>query len=70
VFSPEAPIHARIEALKQFNRDIRPLPDQAWRANPLGMLWPEMDAWFVSSSGGNGGPQASLRRPVIIIAAG
>ena len=29
VFSPEAPIHARIEALEQFNRDTRLLvPDQ------------------------------------------
>jgi hypothetical protein len=26
-----------------------------WRANPLGMLWPEIDAAFVMSGGGNGG---------------
>jgi hypothetical protein len=26
-----------------------------WRVNPLGMLWPEMDAAFVMSGGGNGG---------------
>jgi hypothetical protein len=25
VFSPDAPIHAGIEALEQFNRDTRPL---------------------------------------------
>jgi hypothetical protein len=25
-----------------------------WSANPLGMLWPEMDAAFVTSGGGNG----------------
>jgi hypothetical protein len=39
VFSPEAPSHARIEALEQFNRDTRLLvPDQAWwSANPLGI---------------------------------
>ncbi len=53
MFSPEAPNHARIEALEQFNRDTRLLVlDQAWCANPLGMLWPEMDAAFVMSGGG------------------
>jgi hypothetical protein len=44
VFSPElAPIHVRIEALEQFNRETRLLAlDQAWwSVNPLGMLWPE-----------------------------
>jgi hypothetical protein len=42
------------------------VPDQAWwRANPLGMLWPEMDAAFVMSGGGNGGPSAATRRPVV-----
>ena len=40
-----------------------------WSANPLGMLWPEMDARFVTSGGGNGGP-AAARRPVVILAAG
>jgi hypothetical protein len=51
VFSPEAPIHRRIEALEQFNRGTRlVMPDQAWwRANPLGMLWPEMGVAFVTS---------------------
>jgi hypothetical protein len=29
-----------------------------WSANPLDMIWPEMDAAFVASVGGNGG-----RRP-------
>ena len=29
-----------------------------WSADPLGMLWPEMDAVFVTSGGGNG-----TRRP-------
>jgi hypothetical protein len=66
VLSPEAPIHARIEALEQFNRNIRLLMlDQAWwRANPLGMLWREMDAAFVTSGSGNGGcqPRRSGRR--------
>jgi hypothetical protein len=55
VVSPElAPIHCWIEALEQFNRDARLLVhNQAWwRANPLGMLWPEMDAAFVTSGGG------------------
>jgi hypothetical protein len=38
VFSLEpAPIHARIEALEQLNRDIRLLvPDQAWRRDQAG----------------------------------
>jgi hypothetical protein len=44
VFSPEpAPIHRRIEAPEQFNRDTQPLVlDPArWGAHPLGALWPE-----------------------------
>jgi hypothetical protein len=41
-----------------------------WSANPLGMLWPEMDAAFATSGGGNGGPPTAARRPVVIIAAG
>jgi hypothetical protein len=73
VFLPElAPIHARIEALEQFNRDTRLLMlDQtlAESANPLGMLWLEMDAALVTSGGG-GDPPAVARRPVVIIAAG
>jgi hypothetical protein len=40
-----------------------------WRANPLGMLWPEMDAAVVSFSRCRR-PLAMARRPVIIIAAG
>jgi len=36
-----------------------------WSANPLGMLWPEMDAAFVASGGG-GSPTAA-RRPVVVI---
>jgi hypothetical protein len=41
-----------------------------WSANPLGMLWPEMDA-AVMASGGNGGgnPPAVATRPVVVIAA-
>jgi hypothetical protein len=39
-----------------------------WSANPLGKLWPEMHAAFVSS--GDGGPPAAPRRPVVVIAAG
>jgi hypothetical protein len=68
VFSPETPIHARIEALEQFNRDTRLLvPDEAWwRPNPLGMLWPETDAAFVTSGGA--GPPAAARRPVVVVA--
>jgi hypothetical protein len=38
-----------------------------WSANPLGMLWPERDAAFVTSGGG---PPAMARRTVVIIAAG
>ena len=44
VFSPEpAPIHRRMKAPEQFNRDTQPLVlDQArWSAHPLGTLWPE-----------------------------
>ena len=38
-----APIHRRIEAPEQFNRDTQPLVlDPArWSAHPLGPLWPE-----------------------------
>jgi hypothetical protein len=69
VISPEAPIHARIEAPEQFNRDTRLLvPDQAWwTANPLGMLGPEMGAAFVTSGGGDtlatprGAPESRVR---------
>jgi hypothetical protein len=39
-----------------------------WSANPLGMLWPEMDAALVTTGGG--GPPATARRPVVTIAAG
>ena len=38
-----------------------------WSANPLGMLWPEMDAALVTSGGGNGGSPVA-RRPVAITA--
>ena len=41
-----------------------------WRGNPLGMLWPEMDAAIVTAGGGNGGPPTATRWPVVIIAAG
>jgi hypothetical protein len=41
-----------------------------WSANPLGMLWPEMNAAFVTSGGGNRTPPAAVQRPVVIIAAG
>jgi hypothetical protein len=36
-----------------------------WSANPLGMLWPEMDAAFVTSGGGL---STAARRPVVVIA--
>ena len=39
-----------------------------WNANPLGLLWPEMDAALVSS--GDGGPPVTTRRPVIVTATG
>jgi hypothetical protein len=39
-----------------------------WSANPLGMLWPEMDAAFVTSGGGNSEPPAAARRTVVVIA--
>jgi hypothetical protein len=39
-----------------------------WSANPLGMLWPEIDAPFVVPGGG--GSPAMARRPVVIIATG
>jgi hypothetical protein len=39
-----------------------------WSANPLGMMWPEMDAAIVVSGGG-GDPPPVARRPVVIIAA-
>jgi hypothetical protein len=53
--------------LEPFDRDTRLLVlDQTWwSANPLGMLWPVMDAAFVMSGGGNGGPSAATRRPVV-----
>ena len=35
-----------------------------WSANPLGMLWPEVDAAFVTSGGGE--LTAAARRPVVI----
>ena len=38
-----------------------------WGANPLGMLWPEMDVAFVTWGGG---PPATTWRPVVVIAAG
>jgi hypothetical protein len=41
-----------------------------WSANPLGMLWPEMDAALVASYGRNSGPPAAARRPVVVAAAG
>ena len=39
-----------------------------WRAIPLRMLWPEMDAAFVTSVGGSAGGPAAARRPVVITA--
>ena len=43
-------VNRRIAALEQFNRDTRLLsPTKRGGApNPLGMLWPEIDAAFVS----------------------
>jgi hypothetical protein len=36
-----------------------------WSANPLGILWPEIDAALIASNGGSG-PPATLRRRVVI----
>ena len=52
VFSPEAPMHARIEALERLNRDTRLLvPAQAWwpaiRSGCSGRRW---NAAFVASA--------------------
>jgi hypothetical protein len=41
-----------------------------WSANPLGMLWPEMDAALLAGDGSGGGPPTAVRRPVVVIAAG
>ena len=42
-----------------------------WSANPLGMVWPEMEAASLSAGGnGGGGPPTIMRRPVVVIAAG
>jgi hypothetical protein len=42
-----------------------------WSANPLGMLWLEMDAASLNAGGnGRGGPPTAARRPTVIIAAG
>ena len=42
-----------------------------WSANPLGMLWPELDAALVTSGGNGGGdPPAVARRLLVIVAAG
>jgi len=41
-----------------------------WSANPLGMLWPEMEVAFVASGANAGGsPPATARRPVAVVAA-
>ena len=39
-----------------------------WSANPLGMLWPQTEAAFVTTGGGRS--PAAARRPVVTIAAG
>jgi hypothetical protein len=38
-----------------------------WSVNPLGMLWPEMDAALAPAGYG---PPAAARRPVVVIVAG
>jgi hypothetical protein len=72
LFSPVlAPVHRRIEVARTI-RPGHPAPGSStrpwWSANPLGMLWPEMDPGFVTSGGGNGGPPTVARRPVVITA--
>jgi hypothetical protein len=39
-----------------------------WSANPVAMLWPEMNTAFVTSGGGIG-PAAAVQHPVVIITA-
>lgn len=39
-----------------------------WSADPLALLWPEMDAAFATSGGGD--PAAGSRRAVVVISAG
>ena len=39
-------------------------------ANPLGVLWPEINAAFMSSGGNGGAPLATATRPVVLIWAG
>ena len=70
VFSPEAPIHAPIEVLAQFNSDARRLVlDQT-----LVECQSARDALAGDGCGvrdvGGGGPPAAARRPAVIIAAG
>jgi len=38
-------------------------------SQPAGMRWPDLDAAFVTSSGGNRGAPAAAVRPVVIVAA-
>jgi hypothetical protein len=40
-----------------------------WSANPLGMLWPQMDA-AGPMSGGGGDPSAVAQRPLVVVAVG
>ena len=40
-----------------------------WSANPLGMLWPDMDAAFIGGGGGGGSP-ATPRRPMVVTLGG
>lgn len=59
--TPRGSCHSRCRALRKSR--LR------HSGNPLGMLWPDMDAAFVSAGGGRGPPPAA-RRPVVTIAAG
>jgi hypothetical protein len=70
VFSPEAPIHARIDVLERFNRNTRVLVlDQAWwSANPPACAGGRWNAAFVTSGGGS--PPAAARRPAVLILVG
>ena len=41
-----------------------------WSADPLGMLWPDLDAAFASTGADGGGSPIVARRPVVVIPVG
>jgi hypothetical protein len=69
VFSPEPPIHARIEALEQFNRNTRFLLLNQGRLSAIRSACPARDGCRVHDIGcGNGGwPTVARRREVMML---